>query len=468
MDPGLIAILAGRLRWFGGWLTGLFAGQAVDAPLWWAVLASTAIAASTAALLWLGWGVARALLIHRGTATPLGAALVPRVRRLVNILALLLAIALAGAPLVSAAGPAAVPLSTLLAWLLVAVVLLLLTRIALHLVPPALQPLREKARHTASVWDDLLLDLAERVLRSVVVFIAIYAGATTLLVPAEGADTAHTLLTLSVIGLLGWCCAALVGIGDRYLQQRYRLDVPDNLAARRVYTQLMVLRRMAYLLIGILVLSLVLMQFEGIRRVGTSILASAGLAGVIIGFAAQRTLANLLAGIQIALTQPIRIDDAVIMEGEFGRIEEITLTYVVVALWDQRRLIVPLSRIIETPFQNWTRTGSNLLGTVTTRCDFSVPLDAMNAEARRLAETDQRWDRRVFAFQITEWGERTVEVRVLLSAFDAGKLFDLRCTVREGLLRWLAARHPEGLPRVRLEPRAPEPPAVGAPAALPA
>jgi small-conductance mechanosensitive channel len=351
-------------------------------------------------------------------------------------------------PLLTRADPVVVGLA---AWLSVAFGLAIATRSALLLVDNIAARLRSRSLRSTTMWDDLLTELGGQVARTVIMFCALYVGTIILVVPEGAQHVVDTFLGLAIIGLFAWMLVALVGIGDRFLQHRFRIDVPDNLQARRVYTQLVVMRRLAYLVIGILAVSLALMQFESIRRIGTSILASAGLAGIIIGFAAQRTLANLLAGIQIALSQPLRIDDAVSMEGEFGRVEEVTLTYVVIALWDERRLIIPLSRVIENPFQNWTRTGSRLLGTVTTRCDFRVPVEAMRAEAKRVVESDSRWDKRVFAVHVTDWAEGSVEVRILVSANDSGSLFDLRCAVREAMLLWLQEKNPTALPRMRLE-----------------
>lgn len=372
------------------------------------------------------------------------AALVRSLRPLLALAGILVA----ASPIFTRLGPLQ---ASVIVWVSLGAGLAFTARSALVAVDAGAARLRSLSLGTERSWDDLLVELGAQVARTAVVVGALYLATIILIVPERAHGTVGSLFGLALIALIAWMFVSLVRIGDRFLQHRFRIDVPDNLEARRVYTQLMVMRRLAYLLIGVLAVALALMQFEGIRRIGTSILASAGLAGVILGFAAQRTLANLLAGIQIALTQPLRIDDVVMMEGECGRIEEVTLTYVVVAIWDQRRLIVPLSRVIENPFQNWTRTGSRLLGTVTMRCDFRVPVEAMRAEAKRLVEADARWDRQAFAFQVTDCAERTVEVRVLLSANDSGALFDLRCAVREALLRWLMEADPTALPRVRLE-----------------
>jgi small-conductance mechanosensitive channel len=197
--------------------------------------------------------------------------------------------------------------------------------------------------------------------------------------------------------------------------------------------------------------ALALMTFPQVRQVGAGLLASAGIIGLIAGVAAQPVFGNLIAGLQIALAQPIRLDDVVIVEGEWGRIEEITSTYVVVRIWDERRLVVPLQWFISNPFQNWTRTSAQLLGTVFLWLDHRAPIPAIRDELQRICEADPRWDRRVCVTQITETDRHTIEVRLLVSARNSGELFDLRCAVREGMLAFLDAHHPQALPRVRNE-----------------
>jgi small-conductance mechanosensitive channel len=193
-----------------------------------------------------------------------------------------------------------------------------------------------------------------------------------------------------------------------------------------------------------------LMVFESARRFGASILASAGIAGVILGFAAQRSLASLLAGFQIALTQPIRVDDVAIVEGEFGRIEEITLTYVVVRLWDLRRLVVPISYFIEQPFQNWTRASADLLGAVFLHVDYSVPVDSLRTELTRILKESEHWDGKVNTLQVTDAKEHTLVIRAVASAADASLAWSLRCEVREKLVSYLQREHPHSLPRIRV------------------
>jgi small-conductance mechanosensitive channel len=233
------------------------------------------------------------------------------------------------------------------------------------------------------------------------------------------------------------------------LLSRHRLDAPDNLSARRIYTQVSVIRKIIVTAVVIIAIGSILMMFDPVRQFGTSILASAGIAGVVIGFAAQKTLGNVLAGIQIALTQPILIDDVVVVEGEFGQIEEITLTYVTVRTWDLRRMILPITHFVEKPFENWSRVSTELLGTVMLYLDYRAPMGELRKELKRLVENNPKWDRRVCGLQVTDAKSNSIEVRALVSGTDPGKTFDLRCEVREGLIDFLWRHHPESLPRSR-------------------
>src|SRR4030095_5558781 len=233
------------------------------------------------------------------------------------------------------------------------------------------------------------------------------------------------------------------------LLSRQRLEQPDSLSARRVYTDVSVSRKIIISAVVIIATGSVLMLFDPVRQFGTSILASAGIAGIVIGFAAQRTLGNLLAGIQIALTQPLLIDDIVVVEGEFGQIEEITLTYVTVRTWDLRRMILPITYFVEKPFQNWSRVSTELLGTVILYLDYQAPMGELRKELKRLVENNPKWDKRVCGLQVTDTTEHAIQVRALMSGADPGKLGDLRCEVREGLINFLARNHPESLPRSR-------------------
>ncbi len=228
-------------------------------------------------------------------------------------------------------------------------------------------------------------------------------------------------------------------------------DVADNLHARRVLTQTRVLSRIA---IGVLIfagLAFILMTFPRARQFGTSLLASAGLSALVIGIAARSVFSNLLAGLQIALSQPIRIDDVLIVEGEWGRVEEITSTYVVLKIWDERRLVIPLQWFIEHPFQNWTRTSSQIIGSVMLWVDYTTDLEPLRAEATRLAKASKDFDGRVCLLQVVETSERGMQLRLIVSSPSAGQNWDLRCLLREGLIAFLQREQPGALPRVRAE-----------------
>jgi small-conductance mechanosensitive channel len=257
-------------------------------------------------------------------------------------------------------------------------------------------------------------------------------------------------VSLVVIGGVAFVLVELLDAAETAVLRQYPLQVADNLEARRIQTQVVVLKKVALVVIGIFTLASALMVFEPVRQLGTSILASAGIAGIIVGLAAQRSIATLLAGLQIAITQPIRLDDVVIVEGEWGRVEDITLTYVMVRIWDLRRLVVPITYFIEQPFQNWTHRSADVLGTVFLHVDYTVPVDAVRDELGRILQASPHWDGKVNVLQVTEARERTLELRALASAADASRAWDLRCEVREKLVAFLRERYPETLPRVRV------------------
>ena len=259
------------------------------------------------------------------------------------------------------------------------------------------------------------------------------------------------LLVLLLVAVSTWSVVRALFVAEALILAQYDIDASDNLRARKVQTQVGFLKRVAIVAVTVLGISAALLTFDAVREIGATLLASAGVAGIIVGLAAQRTLGHMLSGLQVAFTQPIRLDDVLIVDGEWGRVEEIGLTYVVLRIWDQRRLIVPVSYFLETPFQNWTRVTSELLGTVFLRVDYDCPLEPLRRELHRLCETNEKWDGRVAIIQVFEAHERSVELRALVSAGDAPQLWDLRCAVREGLLEFLRREHPESLPRVRAE-----------------
>jgi small-conductance mechanosensitive channel len=233
------------------------------------------------------------------------------------------------------------------------------------------------------------------------------------------------------------------------LVSRSSLHDHDIYKFRGFLTRLQVLRRLIVFLVIIISIGVILMNIDAVRQVGTGLLASAGVAGVIFGFAAQKSLSTIIAGLQIALTGPMKIDDVVIVEGEYGTIEEITLTYVVVKLWDLRRMILPITYFLDKPFQNWTRTSSDLIGAVLLYTDFMIPIDDIRRAGEKIVAASPLWDKRVYAAQVTDWKNETVEIRILVSSDTAGRLFDLRCEVREKILNYLQQRNPQVFPRVR-------------------
>jgi small-conductance mechanosensitive channel len=264
-------------------------------------------------------------------------------------------------------------------------------------------------------------------------------------------------MSLALIVAVAWTLIRVTAVITQVVEARYDINAADNLMARQIHTQLRVLRKVVIVLVVVLGGATMLMTFDKVRQLGTSILASAGIVGIVVGMSAQQTLKNLIAGVQIAITQPIRIDDVVIVEGEWGRIEEIGFTFVVVRIWDLRRLVVPISYFIEKPFQNWTRVTADVLGTIHLHLDYSIPLDAVRAELKRIVEAREEWDGKVCGLQVTDCTEQTLNARALISASDASKAWDLRCHVREQLLTFVQKNYPAALPRVRAEVEGPAP-----------
>lgn len=271
------------------------------------------------------------------------------------------------------------------------------------------------------------------------------------------------LVGLGVIGAIAWVVILLSEVLADTTYARYRVDISDNLTARRIRTQIGVLRRIFNIVVIVITAGVMLMTFPAMRQIGTSLLASAGLAGLVIGMAMRPTLASLVAGLQIALTEPIRIEDVVIVEGDYGWIEEILTTYVVVRTWDLRRIIVPLSYFIEHPFQNWTRRTADLLAYVYLYCDYRTPIEPLRADFRRILESTPDWDHKVCVLQVTDASEHTLQIRALASASDSGQAWNLRCYIRERLIAFLQENYPESLPTTRVEYRStPDSPAIPA------
>jgi small-conductance mechanosensitive channel len=267
----------------------------------------------------------------------------------------------------------------------------------------------------------------------------------------KASASVNQFITVSIIFCVTWLLIKAINLTREVILRQYDLDEKDNLKARKVYTQFRVLERIIIFTLILIATAIALMTFDGIKRIGISLFASAGVAGIIIGFAAQKLLGSILAGFQIALTQPIRIEDVVIVENEWGWIEEITLTYVVVRIWDKRRLIVPTTYFIEKPFQNWTRVSADILGTVFIYTDYQVPVGELRKEFTRILEESDLWDGKVNVMQVTNATEKSLEIRALMSTADSPTAWDLRVFVREKLISFLQENYPQSLPRMRVE-----------------
>src|SRR3989440_6411001 len=305
------------------------------------------------------------------------------------------------------------------------------------------------ADRTGSVVGKVIIPIAGHTLRLAVPLLGVILLLPLLRLPDNWTWATETGFGILLIAAFSILIIRGVNAIQSALMSRHRLDAEDNLSARKVFTQVSVIRKIIVTAVVIIATGSILMMFDPVRQFGTSILASAGIAGIVIGFAAQKTLGNVLAGIQIALTQPLLIGDIVVVEGEFGQIEEITLTYVTVRTWDLRRLVVPITQLVEKPFQNWSRVSTDLLGTVILYLDYQAPMGELRKELKRLVQDNPKWDKRVCGLQVTDTKQTTIEVRALVSASNPGRVFDLRCEVREGLIEFLCHNHPESLPRQR-------------------
>jgi small-conductance mechanosensitive channel len=317
------------------------------------------------------------------------------------------------------------------------------------------------ARRTQSAMAHALVRRARGPTWAILPLLTIVPVLPFLTLPPSVEAVIHRGIGLGLIAAFAWLAVAFTELLDDLVTARYSAEGLNTQRARRIRTQVRVFRRIVSVLIIVIALAGMLMTFPSIRNVGASLFASAGLAGLVVGFAARPALSNLIAGVQIALTEPMRLEDFVVVEGETGSIEEIGSTYVVVRTWDRRRLVVPLTTFIERPFQNWTRNTTDLLGTVLVYADYSVPVEEVRQELHRLLKASELWDGNAWALQVTNLTDRCMELRALVSAADAGRLWDLRCLVRERLVGFLRAHYPQSLPRLRAEIQG-LPPAPGA------
>jgi len=341
------------------------------------------------------------------------------------------------------------PLGVLLAGaasLAVAIVLALI----LHRL--AMAVLRRAAKRTAGEADDILL--AQTGQPSKWIMIAIAGSIAQRFVPLDpwATDLWRQVAGFAMPALFGWLAITLVRAFKLIVEHRADISVENNLQARRKRTRVSILMRIVTVLILFLTICMMLLSIPGVRNVGVTLMASAGLAGLAVGAAAQPALKNLIAGVQMAFTEPIRIDDVVIVAGEWGRIEDIRLTYVVVRVWDERRLIVPVSKFLEEPFQNWTRESSQLLGSAFFYVDPTADVARIRSGLEGIVKANPLWDGRFFNLQVTDIKPDVMEIRALVTAADASRAFDLRCAVREELMGYIASQIPEALPRHRLAP----------------
>jgi len=284
----------------------------------------------------------------------------------------------------------------------------------------------------------------------ILVHIGLFVSLQYVQIDLETKELVRKILNVTITFTIAWLIMSIINIGKNMLLRQFDVSSEDNLEARKLHTRFGILEKILFVIIIFIAIATALMNFDSIRQIGISLFASAGIAGIIIGFAAQKMIGTFLAGVQLAITQPIRIDDVVIVEGEWGRIEEINLTYVAVRIWDKRRLIVPTTYFIEKPFQNWTRISADILGTVFIYTDYSIPFNDIRAELERLVRESEYWDGKVVNLQITNAKESTVEMRALMSAKDSPSAWNLRVYVREKLIEYIKNNHPECLPKSRV------------------
>ncbi|WHE36855.1 MULTISPECIES: mechanosensitive ion channel family protein [Microbacterium] len=299
-------------------------------------------------------------------------------------------------------------------------------------------------------WPEVLGRRSRAPFRSLLVAIVLWAAVQAAFPDELWRSALSQLLTIVIIAASAWLLASLVLVVTDIALGRYRIDVPDNRVARRIRTQMLIVRRLAVAIIIVIGLGAALLTFDSVRAVGASVLASAGIASVVAGLAAQSVLANVFAGLQIVFSDALRVDDVVVADGEWGRVGEITLSYVVLDLWDDRRLVLPCTYFTTTPFENWTRRGSELLGAVEMDLDWNVSPAAMRAHLHDVLEKTDLWDRRTSVLQVTDAVAGYVRVRILVTAKDAPTLFDLRCLVREAMVTWVQRTMPQAVPVQRI------------------
>lgn len=306
-------------------------------------------------------------------------------------------------------------------------------------------------RRSKSVVDASLVRHGRRPSKIVFPLIALLIAVPTTSLPPWVEKPLEHVIGLGLIASVAWAVILLADVVADVIVARNRIDVKDNLSARRMQTQVTVLRRVFAIVVIIVTLAIMLLTIPHVRTIGTSLLASAGLAGLVVGMAMKPTFGNLVAGIQIALTQPIRVEDAVIVEDQWGWIEEITSTYVVVRIWNWQRMVLPLTYFIEHPFQNWTRNTAQLIGSVHLFVDYTTSIDDLRKELERLVRSTDKWMGKVCVLQVVEATDKAIQLRALMDAPDAGTAWDLRCYIREGLIKYLQTHCPDNLPKLRTD-----------------
>ena len=300
-----------------------------------------------------------------------------------------------------------------------------------------------------SKLDILLIPLLGKCLRVIVPVVGVIFALPVLKLPAEYSSVIEKGTGIMIIGTIAWILFEAVNVGQNVLLLEHDISVADNLRARKIHTQVKLLGKTLQVAVGLCTTASILMLFQQVRHVGASLLASAGIAGIIAGIAAQQTLANLFAGFQIAFAQPLRQGDVVVVEGAWGTIEEITLTFVVVHVWDDTRLVLPLSYFITKPFQNWTRVSSQILGSVFVWVDYTFPVEEGRKALKPIIENNPLWDKRFWNLQVSDASEKTMQLRVLATSVDSSKSWDLRCKIREDFIAYIQQHHPQTLPTLR-------------------
>lgn len=336
------------------------------------------------------------------------------------------------------------------AWVLAIVVFLVIVAVGLG----AQRWITRVLKRRAADWHPFLQHAwasMRLLLRFILLLFALRVALTLVQLPrGANADISRLFLALFIVEL-GWMAMVFANIAMDHYVLGLNLDATDNLLARKVETQMRILRRATNVMIGLFTAGFALMSFDSVRQFGISLFASAGIAGIVAGMAARPLFENLIAGLQLAFTQPLRLGDVVVIDGEWGTVEEINSIYIVIKIWDLRRQIVPLSYIFTHPFTNWTRSSASILGSAFLYLDYTMDVTLLRAEAERLVKTSPLWDGQVIGTQVVDTTEYAMQVRVLISAANSGNAWDLRCFMRESLIAFVRDHHPAALPRRRQE-----------------